>query len=1639
MKKITILLIGILCLFELGKVNGQAKALLTEGFENITFPPVGWTSNNVLGTTSFWIRATGTPHAGLAYARVNAEPLASGGEDWLVTPKLTVGAITDSLSFWIRQSATSSNPDTLYLLVSTTDNQISSFTATLAIYIGNIDYATTTWQKKIVSLSAYTGQNIYIAFKHVDQNGRGVRMDDVAGPSVYQAPNDLAVISLTAPHKGTLLQGMLPLRAIVRNMGIASQPAGQTITFKNSSNIIGTSTTAIALATNEVDTVILSWNANTTSISHLTAEVASDDDISNNIAAQTAFVYDADYVIESFEGTWPPANWATTTWTQGINTAIAFEATRYANLGTATNARLITPKLNVTTGDSIAFYAYASGSLNLKVQYSADNIIWTTIDSIFLSTAYVRYVTHINTTGHFFYAFTGTVTGGGAPFERLDLIAMPPLYALNNDLATTSLIVPQKGTLLQGTHTLKAVIKNIGVNTQIAGQIVTLKNGSTILGTTATTLSLATGAIDTVSFIWNANVTSTYHLKADVAIDDDSTNNLASAIAYVYDADYNIESFEGLTTTTFPPTGWSAPGTTPVWGLGATAGAAYEGVLYSGCVSGGTNVQLITPKLSVAAGDSIAYYSYSAAATNNPTVTIEYSTDGITWNTLTTAITLTTSYTRYISNITTAGDYFFAFSTTNSSGSSTRIDLIAYPPKFVIQYDAGVLGFAAPTLTGSCSFTNAEPISVKIKNYGAQPISNFLVSYNINGGTAIQETVTNTIAPLDTFTYTFSATADFSAINTYAIKAYTELTGDASIANDSAFFTVTQVTVSDVPYLMGFEVTESFGGWSTHDGNADNAIWTNTVSTIGSAHTGTHYERCNFYTPGNDGDDWLVTKCINLIPGHNYILSFYYRARNTGMPQSMTVFIGDQPIPANFSTMLVDLNSFTSQTYSLSSTPFTVTTAGTYYFGFHGYSVSGANSAIYLDDISITECDLAVNNNVTDVTCNGGNDGDATITLSGGTSPFTISWSNGGTTANNPNLTAGTYIATVHDVNNCVATDTVIIAEPSAISILLTKTDITCNGSNDGSITADVSGGIPTYTLIWDDGSSNNSINGLSPGWYYLSVTDNNNCLKIDSTEIIEPALIATTTNQANVLCNGTSTGNIDLTVTGGTFPYSFIWDNGEITQNISNLPAGTYIVVVTDVNNCTNQQTIIISEPITIAASGVITSASCGVSDGGVLLTVNGGISPYSFAWSNNSSNQDLVNAPVGFYFVTVTDQNNCTDITSYTIDNPNAPVFDLVSSTDVLCSGGSTGAVDVIVTGGSGNYTFLWSNGTLTQNISGVVAGDYTVTVTDGSNCASATLASVLSPTQVSPFSTVTDVTCHGANDGTASVNPSGGVSPYTISWTGGASTATITNLAAGNYDVTITDSHSCSVYDLVTISEPSTITPTVNKTNVSCFGGSDGSISLTASGGTPSYTYCWSNGATTSDISGLTAGLYSGTITDVNGCTFSGAISISQPATMLNIILTPTPDNGSCNGTIVASASGGTFMYSFIWNTVPAQATPTAQNLCGGAIYTITVTDANGCTQTDSASVTLVGISTISNNLISIYPNPTQGSIVINNAENTSIYFYSITGELLIKTENLVPNRIIDMSEYANGNYIIRIVSGKENYTNRIILQK
>jgi gliding motility-associated-like protein len=691
--------------------------------------------------------------------------------------------------------------------------------------------------------------------------------------------------------------------------------------------------------------------------------------------------------------------------------------------------------------------------------------------------------------------------------------------------------------------------------------------------------------------------------------------------------------------------------------------------------------------------------------------------------------------------------------------------------------------------------------------------------------------------------------------------------------------------------------------------------------------------------------------------------------------------------------------------------------------------VTDANNCTATQSIALTQPTILTssvssptfigNNNIS---CNGLLDGAINLSVNGGTSAYSYAWTGPSTyTSNIQNpigLQAGVYQVTATDANGCVTSSSITLTEPAALSVNVNSPtfaggyNISCNGYTNGSINLTNGGGIPNYSYNWSGPSSYTSSvqspTGLTAGVYSVSIMDANACSISSTITLTEPTSLTgsitspTVNGGYNITCNGANNAVITQTLSGGTLPYSIIWNNGLTTQDVNNIGAGSYSVIITDANNCSINQSIILTEPETVFASANSPSFYGGYnikcnsnSTGTISLGAIGGTTPYTYNWAGpstfTSSTQNLNNVNAGTYTATVTDINNCSFTTTITLTEPavlasSVSSYTFVGGNNISCHGFNDGAITSTVSGGTQSYQYNWVGPlgftSSSQNLNSLVEGSYTLTVTDTNNCVTNNTIILLEPSVLTAtlnsgtFVGGYNISCNGNNDGSINVNVAGGTSSYTYLWTASnsytSSAQNINTLYAGNYSVSVTDANNCMVNLSQILTEPTALKDTmivsefIGGYNLSCFNSNNGTVQLTTTGGTNPYTQVWTGPSaftsTITSISNLAAGSYSVLITDANGCMKTETITLAQPSVISQSLSTTSyvggvniRCKGDSTGVVYNTINGGTPGFKYQWFG-PAGFTATTEDIYDivAGTYTVLLTDTNGCTNTSIINI-------------------------------------------------------------------------------------
>lgn len=603
---------------------------------------------------------------------------------------------------------------------------------------------------------------------------------------------------------------------------------------------------------------------------------------------------------------------------------------------------------------------------------------------------------------------------------------------------------------------------------------------------------------------------------------------------------------------------------------------------------------------------------------------------------------------------------------------------------------------------------------------------------------------------------------------------------------------------------------------------------------------------------------------------------------------------------------------------------------------------------------------IPVNIVVSPITCNGAANGKLKAVPVGGNPPLSFSWSNGVTgTDSIVSLAPNTYSVTISDAQGCSGADTVTLTQPTLLTASASAQDITCFGQNNGTVSVNVAGGTSPYSYLWNPAQANSgNLSNLSTGTYSVTVADSNACTVTASATISEPTALTVSTLSYNATSNGGSDGWCYAIAGGATPPYTYSWSNGATSDTIQNLVAGTYYVTVCDANVCCHPDSAVVTDPPPIILSFATTNNLCkGDCNGTAQVSAIGGIDPYTFTWSNGITGDSIFSLCAGVYIVTATDSAGITVTGNVNITEPTA-IAVVLDTTDITCFGANNGAVQATASGGTPGYSYNWTPGGTNNPITALTPGTYNVIVTDANNC---TAQASWTATEPSPLDVIisssSDISCFGGNDGTAVALATGGTSTYTYAWSAGtANGSSVTSLPAGNFFVTVTDSHNCTDTVSFTLTEPTAITASITTTNATCNGLNDGTVNLTVGGGTSPYTYLWSESSTTEDLNTVSAGTYTVTITDAKLCTVTATGNVGEP-TAITLAFNHTDPlcTGNTNGTAEVTANGGTPGYAYDWAyTISGNDNSQLANLPAG-IYDVTVVDAANCSVQGSVTLT------------------------------------------------------------------------------------
>ena len=540
-----------------------------------------------------------------------------------------------------------------------------------------------------------------------------------------------------------------------------------------------------------------------------------------------------------------------------------------------------------------------------------------------------------------------------------------------------------------------------------------------------------------------------------------------------------------------------------------------------------------------------------------------------------------------------------------------------------------------------------------------------------------------------------------------------------------------------------------------------------------------------------------------------------------------------------------------------------------------------------------------------------------------------------------------------------------------------------------------------------------------------MTISDQNNCTTVISIDIEAPSDMVLKMAGTDVDCNGNTNAQASVSVTGGTPPYNYQWNDAmlQTDKTAINLPAGAFKVLVTDNQQCIQSDSIELFEPTELMVDTIIQHVACfGGSNASITSAVTGGTPPYSYEYQlpDNTivTTPNLNNITAGHYILTVTDDHNCQVVLSIDITEPSAVNLTFANS-DTICFGANNGFTEVNITGGTAPFTYLWSNSKTTKNIVDLTANNYIVTVTDAAGCSYTDHTTIIEHGEIKATLNQTPALCRDEANGAAVVQEimvNGSTIPksnFSFLWNSTPQQTTFDayQLTGGKtYEVTLTDNTSgCTAVENIEIGNPDALTGKIVQVNgITCKGRVDGSAEIVGVGGTPAYAYQWdasANNQIGATASNLGKGRFTAQITDANGCTSSIEVEIDEPnAISLAFDIKNVNCSGEATGIINSIVNGGEQPYNYLWTL--GQTTPNIENINAGS-YDLTVTDNRGCTEVQSATVTepgapLVGTTETQNITCN---GDRDGYILITPSGGTAPYEYGLNGD----TPNHVNNKV------------------------------
>ncbi|MBW8050634.1 MAG: T9SS type A sorting domain-containing protein [Cytophagales bacterium] len=924
------------------------------------------------------------------------------------------------------------------------------------------------------------------------------------------------------------------------------------------------------------------------------------------------------------------------------------------------------------------------------------------------------------------------------------------------------------------------------------------------------------------------------------------------------------------------------------------------------------------------------------------------------------------------------GDYMVGYSTTDTTDTGEDLKfsgdggvtwaLFSFPMAIYVNGDCapssaddvGVIAIDAPT--SGCNLSATEAVTVRVKNFGTTVQDSIPVSFN-DGTGAVTETIPDSLNPGDTISYTFTATSNLLAPGTYFFDAWTGLVGDVDNFNDTI---ATTLTVNPNPVINSFTLT-SIGCTPLNNTlcvattGADTLFWD-----FGDGNYDTTFlDTCLYHLYTNLTDSAIVYNPILLVEN-----SF-------GCTDTATTTVTVLPLVTAAFTASPDTGCH----------PFTV--------DFQNISVGAATY----------EWDFGDGFSSTD------------------TNPTHIF-------TNTASLVDSIYTVSLIATGFPICKDTTIqqiLVHPTPTASYTVSDTVGCVG--DTGFFTNTSTGATSYLWQVDGFTFSTDTNAFvlapAPAIYALRlIVSDGVCSDTSAETIITVYALPTVAGitGTDLSCAAANDGAADLTASGGAPPYAYNWSNGDTIEDIMGLSVGAYTVIITDMNGCSATGSVTLSALSGLSIVTASSAASClSICNGTATGIAISGTEPYTHLWDDPAAqtNSTATGLCAGTYTVIATDSAGCTDTATVIVGSPPEMILS-ITPTNSTC-GNADGSASVSVSNGTPPYTYAWSSGDTLDIADSLSSGIYVVTVTDVNGCSNFALATISDsdgPEINNVFST--DITCNDGSDGAITITVIGGTQPYAYLWSNGSTDPFISNLVAGPYEVTVTDSNGCITNQSVTLTEPNAFSYLITTTDANC-SNNDGSASVSVSGGTGAYTYAWSSGDTLLFADSLAAGVYTLTVTDFSSCTDSVNVAVSNVGgatiTIDSII------DGGCGaslGSIYISLTGGSGIFTYLWS--DGSINEDLVNVSSGT-YNVTVTDTNNCIATASAhisgipsveaSICLVTVdSATGKNLIVWEKTQTEGVLSYNiYKESSQVDVYYLIGNVPVNTTSVFVDSLSD----------------------------